>query len=1048
MHDETRFSALADIVLRARSLSIDERHAFLESACGDDDELREAALRLSLIPTADADRLERFRPFGPSLERPDLEPGTIFDKYRIVEKIADGGMSTVYRAKHVRSYHDVAVKFLNPLGLSFSAHEHELLGELSHDNIARLFDSDTTDDGIPYLIMEYVDGEPLSAYCEARPLTLEDRLKLFIAICGGIQHAHAAPIAHRDLKPGNILVTDEGVPKIVDFGVARSLSADQEATLTHTAHQPLTLAFASPEQILGRRAGIPSDIYSLGVVLCVLLTGRLPYHVRALGELYVAIPTQEPARPSELIGLPEREAPSGTLHYPYLGPPPPPGDERRLRRRLTGDLDEIVLKAIRKESDKRYQTVAEFAGDIAQYLDNRPVSARRGRTRYRAAKFVRRHWKEVVGASAILLLLVIAAVVFVAQHAETVRQRDRALAETQRAETVSQFLVNMFAIPRPWTRTGHQTTVKEVLDQAVLEINASPPKSPSIRGTLLHALGTIHLNLGMYTPAEPLLTPALKDLEVTRSADRTLIAGTLLNIARLHYYHGRYSQAERYAREVLATYPDDIEGNRIRRDTRSLLGHVAFAHGDYAGAERIFRDVLARCESTGDDAALVGALNDVGCSLHEQGRVRAAEELYRRSVATGRALFGDDYVDVMRARHNLARAYEDEGRLAEAEALYRDLYNHIKVLNLYDPTISLLYCSFGNFLLNRERLVEAENILSNCFGGYRNVLPDTHPDIARSMAALGRAAHVRRRPVEAENLYRESIRRLRRSLGSRHPDLVPMVHNLAVLLAQQGKLSQAQAVWSELITDKKAAAPIQANMRARLLALGTVGLSEPNWSTVPANPQPRSAKAAQPIRVIFSDNFNDGHTDLSKWDYGGNTVVERQGQLRILTTITDAGGWAQTVPIPFDRRRPLTISRRAQVHTANKYFDGSMFVSFVGYPASRFAVSYANYYYTGAGEAVTVGFSLFRRHSNSHVYKDRLLNASPLLPPLWDRWFDEKLVYDPQTGEVQYFLNGMLRLEYNVDPAPPQATRIVVGFHTWGWYTGHYQYMDYITVAQ
>jgi eukaryotic-like serine/threonine-protein kinase len=335
MANETRFSKLADLVLNARALPAEERDAFLKRACGNDADLYAAALRLAQVPTAEADRLEQYNPLGPSPERPEFPSGAIFGKYRILQKIADGGMSTVYLAEHIKSRHKVAVKFLNPSGLRFSTREHELLGELSHDNIARLFDSDVIEDGTPYLVLEYVEGESLTAYCDTHSLPLEKRLELFFTICKGIQHAHSAPIVHRDIKPENVLIAKEGIPKIVDFGIARSLPPDiKAATLTHGAFQPMTLAFASPEQIIGPRVGIPSDIYSLGMLLCVLLTGRLPYQVRTAGELYTAIPTQQPTRPSDLLEAPLKENPRGELYYPYLGPAPPPGEPRWLRQRL------------------------------------------------------------------------------------------------------------------------------------------------------------------------------------------------------------------------------------------------------------------------------------------------------------------------------------------------------------------------------------------------------------------------------------------------------------------------------------------------------------------------------------------------------------------------------------------------------------------------------------------------------------------------------------------------------------------------------------------
>ena len=206
-------------------------------------------------------------------------------------------------------------------------------------------------------------------------------------------------------------------------------------------------------------------------------------------------------------------------------------------------------------------------------------------------------------------------------------------------------------------------------------------------------------------------------------------------------------------------------------------------------------------------------------------------------------------------------------------------------------------------------------------------------------------------------------------------------------------------------------------------------------------------KEGRPGRVLFADEFLGERIDPKKWEYGSD-VRQVDGEMRILRLVTDRGLGARTSPIRIDPTRPLRISRRAKVYAANDFFDGSMDVRITGYPEKRFGISYANYHYRGAGETITVGFSLFRHDSNSHRFIDRKTDASPLIPPVWGRWFEERLIYDPRTGDVRYQIDGRERLSYNVGPLPPNASSITLTFSTWGWYTGHYQHMDWIRVEQ
>jgi serine/threonine protein kinase len=395
----------------SEALEIDtaERGDFLDHSCADDNELRaevDLLLAHQVPPTldvmehcaADAARLR-------SEVAPSVVDGSRIGPYKVVREIGHGGMGSVYLAERDdEHYHrQVAIKLINP-GLNGEAirrrfrNEMQILANLNHPNIARLFDGGETAGGVPYLVMEYVAGTPINRYCDDHDLSTEERLELFCTVCDAVQYAHQHLVIHRDIKPGNILVTGEGLPKLVDFGIAKLLSADTPADAQLTVVPFMTPEYASPEQVRGTSVTTATDVYSLGVVLYQLLSGQLPYHLktRAPHEIAQAICDQLPERPSS-------------------------------RKRLHSDLDNIVLMAMRKEAERRYSTPQQLAEDIQRHLRGLPVRARHDTFSYRAGKFIRRQ-KVAVTAAALLLLTLVIGIAATAWQARVARAQ-RAQAE-------------------------------------------------------------------------------------------------------------------------------------------------------------------------------------------------------------------------------------------------------------------------------------------------------------------------------------------------------------------------------------------------------------------------------------------------------------------------------------------------------------------------------------------------------------------------------------------------------------------------------------------
>ncbi len=469
-----------------------QRAAFLDGACASDPALRREVESMVATHEADPDFLERpaslllgpLQTIQTSGELPDEK--TYLGPYRLVRPLGRGGMGEVFLAVRelatVRQ--TVALKVLRP-GLEQSdlvrrfAAEQQILAQLAHPGIARLLDAGHTADGRPYLAMEYVDGEPITAYCDRHQLTVEQRLRLFVQVCEAVQFAHQHLVIHRDLKPSNILVAlpasarpEEGQVKLLDFGIAKMLDPDPRDTsvlLTRTGQRLLTPAYASPEQLDGAPIATTSDVYSLGVLLYELLAGQRPYALEGKTESEVArlLAEAAPMLPSMVVA----QTTANRETAPAAGPVDVGRARRsspeRLQRRLRGDLDTMVMMALRKEPERRYRSAEALAEDIERHLGGLPVRARADTLGYRARKFVRRNRWTVAAATAFVILLAGFAGAMALQQAETARQRDRAERELAKSESVTGFLTALFEANRPSEARGDTITARELLDRGV-----------------------------------------------------------------------------------------------------------------------------------------------------------------------------------------------------------------------------------------------------------------------------------------------------------------------------------------------------------------------------------------------------------------------------------------------------------------------------------------------------------------------------------------------------------------------------------------------------
>ena len=483
-----RLKRVQELFDEAVELEPEARREFLYEAAGGDETLITEVEELLRHDNESNDSLYvslKDQATGAFDERPRRET---IGKYRVVRELGQGGMGTVYLATRADDEYqkEVAIKLVpavvdrDELMRRFRA-ERQIMASLEHPNIARLLDGDTTTDGIPYVVMEYVRGRPIDQYCKEEHLAVDDKLRLFLKVCDAISHAHRNLIVHRDIKPGNILVSDDGEPKLLDFGIAKILDTSDGPALTRSGMRMMTPEYASPEQARGLPVNTSSDVYSLGVLLNKLLTGALPYDLetREIGGVEKVICEQPPARP-------------GSIN---------PG--------IDSELDDIVAMALRKEPERRYGTVAAFAGDIERYLTNQPITARRDSAGYRASKFVRRNLLAVSAATLVAVALVggitMASVGLIrAQQAEAQARR-----EADISKSVAESFVNLFRQADRLGQTHQQVTVAELLDKGIEEITKNVQDQPEALGTIKLELANNYRDAGQNEKAIALFDEAV-----------------------------------------------------------------------------------------------------------------------------------------------------------------------------------------------------------------------------------------------------------------------------------------------------------------------------------------------------------------------------------------------------------------------------------------------------------------------------------------------------------------------------------------------------------
>ncbi len=814
MSDAAHWDRLKQRFIEAAEMSPEGREAFVERIAREDSELAE---RLRSLLRAH-DRTGGFLEDAVAREAASVidEAGSAawmgrsIGPYRIVRLLGRGGMGTVLLGERVDGafVKQVAVKVVGGPVASEDlvrrfAIERQALAQLEHENIARLLDGGATADGLPYLVMEFVVGEPIDRYCELRGLGIDERLALFLDVCAAVQHAHRNLVVHRDLKPSNILVNGDGVVKLLDFGIAKLLEPDPTAGFapTRTEAAVLTPEYASPEQVKRLRITTSSDVYALGILLYRLLTGEHPY----------AFPDSSLASAERVICEEEPERPSAKLAH----------RAPRAARRLRGDLDNIVLKALRKEPERRYASVEQLAADVRRHLDQLPVAARGDSVVYRATRFVRRHRVQVTAGALVLLSLIAGLVAALSQARRARLEAELANDQRARAEAMSSFLEGMLgsADATAYTRgrgRGVATTIAEVLDQAAERAGTDFAGRPDAEVAIRKTLGKTYRSLGIFDKSEVQLRRALeieRGLVGENHPDYADLEGWL---AAPLYFSGRYDEAERLQRHAIgilrASLPE--HGLRLamlvndlglllwsRGDPRSAeplldetlslveryapgghpiagaalgnLGLIHDARGDLDGAIRYYREAIASLEALPGPKPLEVAINkgNIATALRIRGDYRDAEPLLRESISAFTASLGpEDASYLAPSRANLAELYRMEGRFAEAE---REIDAALAILNAKVPAGNPMTAWSegvrGMILTDTGRASAGELLLRRALECSQHVFLPHDRRSGLAAIQLGHCLTVQGKYAEAEPLLEGGAHDIEAALGHEHP---------------------------------------------------------------------------------------------------------------------------------------------------------------------------------------------------------------------------------------------------------------------------------------
>jgi serine/threonine-protein kinase len=696
------------IVDQAMELPEYERKTFINQQCAGDTELKSKVYELwdsinkseGFLEGTLSYHDELLADFNNEIENIDSESSLIGENigaYKITKLLGHGGMGSVFLAERTDGSfdHKVALKLVRrgmdtPDNIARFQRERSILANLNHPNIGCLYDGGVTDNGLPFLIMEYIDGMPLDDYCKHHNCTFSERLQLLHTVCQTVQYAHNNLIIHRDLKSENILVTENGTVKILDFGIAKLLKPEAEPMLfeTDAGGRILTLGYAAPEQINSEPVTPATDIYTLGGLFYTILTGCHPFDLKekSITEIENIICNTSPLKPSKKV--------------------------EKWSKALQGDVDAIILKSLRKDPQMRYNSAGELAEEIERFNNGFPVTAHDDTIQYNVSKFIKRHKQQLAVTAGILLLLISFAGFYVWQITE---ERNQAKIEAEKAKNISNFMMGLFEANNPAEALGDTVRATQLLERGVKRAEQLG-NQPKVQAQLFDVVGQVHRRLGNYDQSKKLLERAITLRTIHNGKDHRETAASLDHLGLLLSDMGHYEAAITALRKSLSIREKLFRENHISiAHTQGLLAYALRRKGNYAKAQKLYKNSLSiQQKKLGTNhPRTIETKSSLAATLHNLGQYDETEKLYRQILKQRRQILGPFHPDVAMSINNLAALLMNTGQLQESEQLLKEaLVLRKKLFGSIHPKVALTMNNLALVLRNQGKYEEAESLFN------------------------------------------------------------------------------------------------------------------------------------------------------------------------------------------------------------------------------------------------------------------------------------------------------------------------------------------------
>lgn len=773
-----RWRKIETLCQKAMNLQGTERTVYLEHVCAGDKELLEEVT--SLLDYEDSEWLQQ-----PLVQ---VQSSFVFSDdqsvsdqtigpYRIINTIASGGMGKVYLGVRNDDQFErfVALKVIRKGLVSDNVlkrfyEERQILASLNHPNIARLFDGGTTEDGLPWFAMEYIEGLPITEYCKVHEKNVGEKINLFLSVCSAVQYAHQNLVIHRDLKPENILITPDGTPKLLDFGIAKLMDLEQKSGQTQYQDRIMTPDYASPEQVRNESISTVSDVYALGILLYELLTGALPYQFkkRTPAEIERTICNTIPKRPSAVSDL----------------------------KIFKGDLDSVIMKALRKEPSERYASVEQLANDLRRYQKALPVLAQKASFTYRARKFLTRHkWGVAVSTAVALLVISFSILTYIQSQAietraiEAEQQRDR-------AEQVSNFLAGLFESADPSRAENESLTAIELLHRGANRVETELTDQPHVQANLFLVISDVYESLGLYDEGLNLAQSAHSLQKKLYEGNHAEIARSLNSMGWLYRQKGEFEKSDSLLTTALVMR-QELFGQQHLDVARSLndLAVLKQSRGDYAATDTLLQEAIEiRKALAGKQHESVAVASSNYAALKwRMGDLSAAEDRMREALDIFQATVGESDMRTAVAMSNLAAIILTRKKTDGVEELYRNALNiRLRLLGEEHPDVAGSYEHLGNFLRAKRKYEEAETLLLKAHDLRKELLGEEHILVGTSKTGLGFLYKQTENYTEAENYYSGAIKIFQRVYPDGHARTAQAWHHLGEIFLEMNKPIQAE----------------------------------------------------------------------------------------------------------------------------------------------------------------------------------------------------------------------------------------------------------------